>query len=83
MDRTFVIFDFSEVDKIDFSQVLETSADTLRKSVDGTRTFVKWENAVPTFLGDLETKSELYTYEEIIAILQTPEWTAPMEMPSA
>jgi len=83
MDRTFVIFDFSEVDKIDFSQVLETSVDTLRKSVDGTRTFVKWENAVPTFLGDLETKSELYTYEEIIAILQTPEWTAPMEMPSA
>jgi hypothetical protein len=83
MDRTFVIFDFSEVDKVDFSQVLETSADTLRKSVDGTKTFVKWENATPTFLEDLESKSELYTYEEIIAILQTPEWTAPMEMPSA
>jgi hypothetical protein len=81
MDRTFVIFDFSEVDKVDFSQVLETSADTLRKSVDGTKTFVKWESAVPTFLDELETKSELYSYEEIIAILQTPEWTAPMEMP--
>ena len=82
MDRTFVIFDVTEVDKVDFTQVLETSADTLRKSVDGTKTFVKWESAEPTFLADLETKSELYTYEEILAILQTPEWTAPMDMPT-
>ena len=82
MDRTFVIFDVAEVDKVDFTQVLETSADTLRKSVDGTKTFVKWENAEPTFLADLESKSDLYTYDQILAILQTPEWTAPMDMPT-
>ena len=82
MDRTFVIFDVTEVEKVDFTQVLETSADTLRKSVDGTKTFVKWESAEPTFLSDLESKSELYTYDEILVILQTPEWTAPMDMPT-
>jgi len=38
-----MIFNTSELDKIDFTQVLETSADTVRKSVDNTKTFVKWD----------------------------------------
>ena len=41
--RNFAIFSLTEIDKIDFTQVLETSAETLRKSVDGTRSFVKWD----------------------------------------
>jgi len=43
--RNFAIFSLTEIDKIDFTQVLETSADTLRKSVDETKTFVKWDQA--------------------------------------
>lgn len=42
-NRNYIIFNVSEVDKVDFNQVLETSAETLRKSVDGTKTFVKWD----------------------------------------
>jgi len=41
--RNFVIFSLTEIDKINFTQVLETSADTLRKSVDGTKSFIKWD----------------------------------------
>jgi len=41
--RNFAIFSTSEIDKIDFSSVCETSAETLRKSVDGSKTFVKWD----------------------------------------
>lgn len=41
--RNYIIFNISEIDKIDFGQVLETSAETLRKSVDGSKTFVKWD----------------------------------------
>ncbi len=41
MNRTFVIFSVDEIPLIDFSQVLETSADTLRRSVDGLMTLVK------------------------------------------
>jgi hypothetical protein len=77
MDRTFVIFDVSELGLIDFSQVLETSADTVRKSVDSTKTFVKWDGAtVPSCVDDLTTKSDFYTYEEILSILAGPEWTS-------
>jgi len=77
--RNFAIFSTTEIDKIDFSQVLETSADTLRKSVDETKTFVKWDGEQPEFVSTLTTLEGLYTYTEILDILSTPEWSAPME----
>lgn len=82
-NRSYVIFNVSELDKIDFSQVLETSAETVRRSVDGTKTFVKWEDggAVPSSVEALATKGEYLTHEEILTILQTPEWTAPLMTP--
>jgi hypothetical protein len=77
MERTFVIFDVTELGLIDFSQVLETSVDTVRKSVDGLKTFVKWDGpTVPPCIDALTTKTDLYTYEEILAILSGPEWTS-------
>ena len=79
MERTFVIFSVSEVNLIDFTEVLETSADTLRLSVDGTKTFVKWEGeTVPACVETLTTKSPYYSYEEMLAILRTSEWTSPL-----
>jgi hypothetical protein len=76
-DREFMIFNVSELDQIDFTQVCETSIDTVRKSVDGTKTFVKWEGATPECVANLTTKEGPYTYDEILAILATPEWTSP------
>ena len=103
--RNFVIFSLTEIDKIDFTQVLETSADTLRLSVSGDKSFVKWDQASydptpyevidaetgettmvtpeppqpPSFIQELTTLEGPYTYTEILDILSTPEWTAPME----
>ena len=41
MSRKYLIIPVSEVSKVDFSQVCETSEATLRKSVDETKTFIK------------------------------------------
>lgn len=77
--REFMIFNVSELPLIDFTQVLETSIDTVRKSVDETKTFVKWDgNIIPSSVDSLTTKEGPYTYEEILNILQGPEWT-PVE----
>jgi hypothetical protein len=76
-DRNFMIFNISELNKIDFTQVLETSAETVRKSVDETKTFVKWDGTIPTCITNLTTKEGPYTYEEILVILSTSEWTDP------
>mgnify|MGYP000706520965 CR=1 FL=1 len=75
-NRHYVIFDVTELNQIDFNQVLETSADTVRKSVDNTKTFVKYEGAMPTSVSTLTTKSIEYSHDEILEILSTPEWTS-------
>jgi hypothetical protein len=79
-NRRYVIFSVSELDKINFEEVLETSAETVRKSVDETKTFVKWEGEVPTSVQTLITQSKYYTHEEILNILSGQEWTVPAEI---
>jgi hypothetical protein len=76
-NRYYVIFDTAELDQIAFDQVLETSAETVRRSLDGTKTFVKYEGDMPASVEALVTKSTPYTHNEILEILSESEWTAP------
>ena len=70
--RTYVILDASEVGNVDFDQVMQSSADKLRYSLDGSKFVVKYEGTQPFFLlGKTE-----YTHAEILPIMQSPEWTA-------
>jgi hypothetical protein len=78
-----MIFNVSELNQIDFTQVHETSQDTVRKSVDETKTFVKWDGEIPSSVASLTTKEGPYTYEEILNILATEEWTDPNPMMEA
>ena len=71
--RKYVIINSSDVSSIIFEQVLETSASTLRYSVDGSQTFVKFEGETPSFL---EGKNQ-YSHDEILTILATDPWTDP------
>jgi hypothetical protein len=73
MSRNYVIIDASEVSSVDFDQVLETSADTLRYNLAGTKTFVKFEGDTPSFLAG----KTAYTHSEILEILAGEEWTDP------
>lgn len=73
-----MIFNVSELSNINFNEVLETSIDTVRKSVDETKTFVKWDGEMPECVSTLTTKEGPYTYDEILQILSTPEWSTPM-----
>jgi hypothetical protein len=74
-NREFMIFSCNELNQIDFTQVLETSEETVRKSVDGLKTFVKWNGPIPESVLTLETKEGPYTYEEMLTILAGPDWT--------
>ena len=76
-NRHYVIFDLSEVDAIDFSEVMETSADTLRKNLANTQSFVKYEGDMPASIAALTTKSQEYSHEEILALLAGTDWTDP------
>jgi hypothetical protein len=81
--KYYVIFNVSELGKIDFTQVFETSIDTVRKSVDETLTFVKYATEeMPSSIVSLDTKQGPYSHEEILEILATPEWTNPNPYPN-
>ena len=78
--RQFMIFNVSEMDSIHFSQVLETSEETVRKSVNGQKTFVKWDGeTIPVSVDLLMTKEGPYTYSEMLNILSTPEWSSTQQ----
>tara|TARA_R110000851_G_scaffold297938_1_gene453366 strand:- start:725 stop:985 length:261 start_codon:yes stop_codon:yes gene_type:complete len=78
--RSFMIFNVSELNKIDFNEVLETSTNTVRKSVDTTKTFVKWDGNTPSSVLTLTSNEGPYTYPEIMGILSTDVWTSDDDM---
>ena len=75
MNRTYVIINREEVEDIDFSQVIENSAETLRFSTDGSKTFLKYEGSKPTCL---EGKPTL-TYDQMLSELNTDAWNPPLD----
>ena len=78
-NRKFVIILSDEVSSVDFSLVLETSADTLRYNNDNTKTFVKFDqDTTPSFLNG---KTQ-YGYEEFIEILnqENSEWQIDIDI---
>ena len=60
----YVIVNKSEIASFDFSKLLNTSADFLRTSNDGTKCIVKYQGDKPNFL-DGKT---IYTHAEILEI---------------
>ena len=79
MARKYLIIPTSELPKVDFSQVCETSAETVRKSVDETKAFIKWNSDEPSFVSNLTGTEGPYTKEEIRTILATDAWTSTEE----
>ena len=78
-NRSYMIFNVSEINLINFNEVMETSTDTLRKSVDESKTFVKWEGSTPSSVEALTTKEGPYTHTQILSILSGIDWTEPIQ----
>lgn len=72
MSRQYVIITADEVSSVDFDQVLETSADTLKYNIAGTKTFVKFEGDTPSFLAGKTAN----THSEMLEILAGEEWAS-------
>jgi len=65
----------SDVLNIDFTQIAETSLETLRLSIDRTKTVLKYTGNTPSFLEGLQE----YNHSEILTIMAIPEWTNEQE----
>lgn len=72
-DRTFAFFNTQYLNLVDFNKVLETSVDTVRRSVNGSITFIKWEGDRPLFV-DTIPEVLITDYDSALEILKTPDW---------
>jgi hypothetical protein len=67
----YVIILAEQVANVDFNLVLETSEETLRYNNDRSLALLKFNGDTPSFLEGKTT----YDYEQIMEILDSPEWT--------
>ena len=79
-NRQYMIFSLTEVDSINFDEVLQTSAETIRKSNDGTKSFVKWEGKIITnpidpslMIPALDENGQIAQIESLPPVELTPE----------
>ena len=77
-NRTYAFALTADIGEVDFSQVMETSAATVRKSIDETQFILKWYTAQwPTFIEPSGSMSLVWSgsHAECLVELQSPFWT--------
>jgi hypothetical protein len=81
-NRTWIVLSSGSVDNINFDQVMETSKDTLRYSLDGTMTFVKYDTTPPDIASEALSinGTSSFNHTEILELLSTSEWTNTSSM---
>lgn len=68
----YTILNIEHIDSLDYSELSDTSKDTSRRSVDGTKFVVEFDEE-PDCLKNIE--HEVLTHEQAINIMSTEEWT--------
>jgi len=79
MTDTYSIIDINDLPKVDFTQVGETTPSTIRKSLDGSKFVLKWDQT-PTFITDGSVVPlQILTPAECLELMETDEWSKPFE----
>jgi hypothetical protein len=73
--RKYVVIDVSDIGSVNFSQVLDTSSETLRKNSDSTQTFIKYDGSQPSSIAAISSRSQEYTYDQFKTLLLGVDWT--------
>jgi hypothetical protein len=78
-NKTYAICNIAtDLQNIDFSQVGQSSASTVRRSLDDTLFVIKY-NVEPTFIKDGSViPSQTLTHAEALELMATPAWTEPL-----
>jgi len=77
--ETYCIIKITELPLIDFTQVFQTSAQTIRKSVDESLFVIKY-NVEPSFIASGEVIPEqILTHSECLELMSSSAWSEPIE----
>ena len=74
------LINIADLGLINFSEIDETDATTIRKSIDELMFIIKWFNEhEPTFITDGSVVPlQTLTHQEALALMATAEWSEPM-----
>ena len=76
--ETYATISITDLELIDFSQIHETSAETIRKSLDETEFVIKYD-AVPTFISDGSVEIlQAMNHDEALQLMASEEWSQPL-----
>ena len=80
-DRRYAVIYLTDLELIDFSQIEQTSIETIRKSLDNTQFVIKWQEGYePIFIADGKViPAGVYTHNECLELMATPEWSEDIE----
>ena len=70
-NRKWVIVNVSDITDEMIASAIQTSMDTLRKTLDGTKAILKWNGDTPTCFDGMTT----YNHSEILTELAKSTWT--------
>lgn len=81
-NKTYAVINLTDISLIDFSQVAQSSASTVRKSLDNTQFVIKWQEGYePTFISDgTVIPVGIYTHSECLELMATDKWSEPIEV---
>jgi len=77
--RQYAVINLENTDKVIFSQVNQSSAQTMRRNLANTEGLLSWSTE-PSFItnGSLPIVGSVMNHEQALALMATAEWSEPM-----
>ncbi len=76
---TYIVIELTETSKVDYSQVNQTSAQTMRRNLANTQGLLSYITE-PSFVtsGALPIVGDKMNHEQCLQLMSTSEWSEPM-----
>ena len=77
-NRSYIVIDLSDTDKVLFSQVNQSSAQSMRRNLANTQGLLSY-SVTPSFItnGSVVPVGDVMNQTEALELLATPAWTDP------
>ena len=78
-NRSYIVIDLSDTDKVLFSQVNQSSAQSMRRNLANTQGLLSY-SVTPSFISDgsVVPVGDVMNQTEALALLATSAWSEPM-----
>ena len=78
-NRSYIVIDLSDTDKVLFSQVNQSSAQSMRRNLANTQGLLSY-SVTPSFIsnGSISPIGDIMNQTEALELLETSAWSEPM-----